>query len=79
MNPELQQLKDIHLPKAIHGWLIAPGWLFLYTVLIVSTTYLIYIGYQRRQRNKVVTYALSKLKTLENFITENPENINIAA
>lgn len=79
MNPALQQLKDIHLPQPIHNWPIAPGWLLLYTLLIVILTYLVYLYYQRKKSRSIVNFALSRLNVLENFLIANPENINIAA
>lgn len=79
MNTELQQLKDIHLPHAIPMWPIAPGWIIIFTLLIILISYLIYAWYQRNQRKNTVKFALKKLENLKGMIVDNPENINIAA
>lgn len=78
MNPELQQLKDIHLPQAIKMWPIAPGWIGLFVVFIVTIFCVVYYGYKRKQKKYTVNYALAKLKKLQNLTKENPEKINIA-
>ena len=78
MNPELQQLKDIHLPHAINMLPLAPGWITLFAILSGLSSYLCYIWYQRHKRKKTVKFALAKLKQLKELNVTNPENINIA-
>jgi Domain of unknown function (DUF4381) len=78
MNPELQQLKDIHLPHAINMWPVAPGWIMLFALVLSLFFYLSYFGYQRYKRKKTVKFALAKLKELKLLNIENPQNINIA-
>ena len=79
MDAELQQLRDIHLPHAISMWPTAPGWIIVYVILSGLTVYLLYILYQRKQRQITVKFALLKLESLRKLISDNPENINIAA
>jgi hypothetical protein len=79
MNPELQQLKDIHLPHAINMWPIAPGWIILFIIFLGLTSYLLYSGYQRNQKKKTVKFALTKLNQYKELIATNPQDINIAA
>ena len=40
---DLSQLKDIHLPEAIHDWPIAFGWWILLILIVVSITAGIYL------------------------------------
>lgn len=79
MNPALQQLKDIHLPQAVHMWPMAPGWLVLYVLLIATVLYAIYFWYQSKRKKYTVKFALAKLDKLEQLLAKNPEKINIAA
>ncbi len=78
-NPALQQLKDIHLPLAISGWPIAPGWIMLYIAAFILLGYGIYYWQQRKRRRLVIRYALQQLYQLQVLQTQNPDNINIAA
>lgn len=79
MNPALQQLNDIHLPKAIHMWPTAPGWIVLYMIAGGLISYAIYYGYQSRKRRYTIKYAARKLNQLQALSQHNPDNINIAA
>src|SRR5438477_7311097 len=76
MNPELQQLKDIHLPPAIPMWPMAPGWIFLSILILGFLSYGISIVFRRYQKKKPIRFALARLKVL---MSENSENTNIAA
>lgn len=79
MNPELQQLKDIHLPHAIRMWPIAPGWLILLAVSLFALGYAVYVWYKAKRKKYTVKFALAKLSKLEQLLLENPEKINVAA
>lgn len=79
MNTELQQLKDIHLPHPVSLWPAAPGWIMVFFMLIGCIGYLFSAWYQRHQKKKAIKFALSKLKKLKDLMSENSENINIAA
>lgn len=50
-NPTLEQLRDIHLPEAVHWWPPAPGW-WIVTTLVLAL--LIWLGryLQRRYRHQ---------------------------
>lgn len=78
-DPALQQLKDIHLPFAIHAWPIAPGWVMLYIAIAILMSYAVYLWHQRKKRRYTVNYALKQLKQLQELTQNNPDNINIAA
>lgn len=79
MDADLQQLKDIHLPHAIHSWPTAPGWMILFLVLAIIAAYLIHVSFSIHRRKKTVKFAHSKLKNLRKLCSENTENINITA
>lgn len=79
MNPALAQLKDIHLPHAITMWPVAPGWIILLAIVLGGGFYASYIFYKRIKRQRTIKFALSKLKTFPDLLTDNPQNINIAA
>lgn len=79
MNPALQNLKDIHLPKAIPMWPLAPGWILLFFVLIGILGYVIYFIYQRKRKRQTILFILQQLKALQALTQHNPDNINITA
>ena len=39
-NPALEQLRDIHLPEAVHWWPPAPGWWIVAALLLALTIWL---------------------------------------
>ena len=39
-NPALEQLRDIHLPQAVHWWPPAPGWWIVAALLLALTIWL---------------------------------------
>ena len=39
-NPALEQLRDIHLPQAVHWWPPAPGWWIVAAVVLALTIWL---------------------------------------
>jgi len=39
-NPMLEQLRDIHLPEAVHWWPPAPGWWIVAALLLALTIWL---------------------------------------
>lgn len=79
MNPALQQLKDIHLPPAIHRWPVAPGWIILYVLAIALIIYLVIYWYHRKKRRYTVNFAMQRLSQLKGLMSDNPQNINVAA
>ncbi len=79
MNKELQQLKDIHLPPAINAWPLAPGWIALYVIGLVMVGYIFYVCYQRAKQKITVKFATAKLKHLRELLSDNPNQVNVAA
>lgn len=63
MNPDLSQLRDIHLPAPVSWWPPAPGW-WLLAVLVVVIVFGMYVMYLRRQRNNWRRSALLELTRL---------------
>lgn len=63
MNPDLSQLRDIHLPAPISWWPPAPGW-WLLAVLVMAILFVLYFLYRRRQRNDWRRSALAELTRL---------------
>lgn len=50
-NPALEQLRDIHLPQAVHWWPPAPGWWIVAALVLALTIWLVrYL--QRRYRRQ---------------------------
>lgn len=78
-NPALQQLKDIHLPNAVHMWPVAPGWIVLYVLALSMLIYGIYAWQQKRKRRLAIQYARQQLNALRKLAKDNADNINIAA
>ena len=79
VNPDLQQMKDIHIPPAILMWPTAPGWIILYIILSTLLCYCIYCWYRRRKQLQTIHYAVQQLNLLRNLMNNNPENVNIVA
>jgi len=64
MNPDLSQLRDIHLPAPVSWWPPAPGWWLLAAILLG----LIIIGYwliRRHRINRWRRQALAQLAQLK--------------
>ena len=78
-NPALQQLKDIHLPRAVSMWPTAPGWIVLYILIAALLVYGLYCWYRNIKRRRTINYALQQLTHLQALMNHNPDNVNIAA
>lgn len=63
MNPDLSQLRDIHLPAPISWWPPAPGW-WLLAVLAVAIVLGLVVMVRRRQRDNWRRSALLELAQL---------------
>jgi hypothetical protein len=80
MNPNLQQLKDIHLPHAFNKlWPLAPGWIILCILVLMSFCGFLYVYYRKRRKKQIVRFILKKLYALEQLSLENTKGVNIAA
>lgn len=79
MNPELRELKDVHLPQAISHWPIAPGWLGLFILILMTLGCAFYFWQKNKQKRYTIQFALAKLESMQSLLIANPDNINIAA
>lgn len=80
MNPELQQLKDIHLPHAINMWWpLAPGWYVVIALIFATSIVIVYVWRRRARQRFTARFAQVKLRDLQRLLQHNPDNINIAA
>lgn len=76
MNPDLSQLRDIHLPAPISWWPPAPGW-WLLAVLVVAILFGLYFLYRRRLRNDWRRSALAELTRLRQQYQAQPTSAQI--
>ena len=63
MNPDLSQLRDIHLPDAVSWWPPAIGWWVL-ALLLVLTELLIRWSYRRYKAGRWRKVALAELEAI---------------
>lgn len=71
MDP-LAQLKDIHIPEAIHNYPLAYGWWILFTIIIISLIITTRLVLRSRKRTKAQRIAI---KSLTQPIESNDEII----
>ena len=76
MNPDLSQLRDIHLPVPVSWWPPAPGW-WLLAVLVPVIVLGMYIMVRRRQRNAWRRSALIELTQLRQQYQSQPSTPQI--
>lgn len=64
MNPDLSQLRDIHLPAPISWWPPAVGWwlLLLLLIVLVAVGYWFYLRHQRQQWRRDALAELQRLQ-----------------
>ncbi len=79
MNPDLDQLRDIHLPAPVSWWPPAPGWWLLLAIILLGT-FASWFVYRLHKRNAWRRSALEMLKQLrEQFQSGSAESQRIVA
>lgn len=79
MNPDLSQLRDIHLPGPVSWWPPAPGWWLLLAIVLLGT-FAPWFIYRLRKRNAWRRSALEMMKQLrEQFQSGGAESQRIVA
>ena len=63
MNPDLSQLRDIHLPESVSWWPPAIGW-WLLPVLLIAAVWFVRWLYKRAKANRWRKYALEELQAI---------------
>lgn len=77
--PALNSLRDIHLPKAVSIWPLAPGW-YIVIALIVAALMLGLLFYLRSwYRNRAKKQAIHKLKELKALYKQGKNQQQIIA
>lgn len=71
---ELNALRDIHLPKAVSWWPLAPGWYLLGLTLMAMLLALIVMVYKSRKRGRYKRQALALLADCEKAYLENRQS-----
>jgi hypothetical protein len=67
MNPDLSQLRDIHLPDPVSWWPLAPGWWGLFALLMLLSGICVWF-YKRFQSNRWREHALIECRTIKNLL-----------
>jgi cbb3-type cytochrome oxidase subunit 3 len=76
MNPDLSQLRDIHLPAAVSWWPPAPGWWLLLVVLVLVISVVWFI-YRRRKRNAWRREALAEMRRLRDQVSRQQSSQSV--
>jgi hypothetical protein len=63
MNPDLSQLRDIHMPEQVSWWPPAIGWWLLLAIMLLAI-FAFRFGHRRRKRNAWRRTALDALQQL---------------
>ena len=63
-NPALEQLRDIHLPQAVHWWPPAPGWWVVAALILALTIWLVRFLQRRYRRQYFRSESLDLLKQI---------------
>ncbi len=61
----LSTLRDIHLPKAVSWWPLAPGWYIVLTILAIILVTLSIFGYRYWQRLRRKRFLLKQIQHLQ--------------
>lgn len=72
MNPDLSQLKDIHLPADVSWWPIAPIW-WVIIILIIATPFAVKQFFKWR-RQRFITRALKQYQLIKNSYQEHQDS-----
>ncbi len=72
IDPQQLQIRDIHLPPAVHWWPPAPGWWMLLGLLVMVAAAL-WIFKRIRRRGRLKRVALSELRRIE---TRHPAELD---
>ena len=77
MNPDLSQLRDIHLPAPISWWPPAPGWWLLagMVVALMLGLYALIRRYRRNDWRRVALRELTRLREQHESQQHAPHNI----
>lgn len=78
-NSGALQLQDIHLPADAGVWPLALGWWVLLVLTILLTIWLLRKAYKIAKQKKKRRIILSELTTLQNQLTQSPNNKTIAS
>lgn len=65
MDPTQLPLRDLHLPDAIGWWPLAPGWWFVFALLVAFAVWQSWRSFQRWRFEAPKRYALRELARLE--------------
>lgn len=71
-TPSPQDLRGIHLPEAIPGWPVAPGW-WLLMAIILFLALLIFQKWRRKRRFKVKNQAIDEALTMIKGLYSSPQ------
>lgn len=76
MNPDLSQLKDIHLPAPVSWWPPAPGWwgLLLLSIILIATGVWLY---RRHQANRWRSYALNECSQIKKLLGNETDQTSV--
>ncbi len=75
----LQQLKDIHLPKAVGWWPPAPGWWILAGLVLTGLISIIWLWRRRQQRLQLHRQAVQLLQQIHDDYAASGNTTELAA
>lgn len=78
-NPGALQLQDIHIPADAGIWPLALGWWILLVLVIILMTWLLIKAFKIVKQKKKRRLILLELNTLQNQLTQSPDNKTIAS
>lgn len=78
MQPEILQLRDIHLPDPVSWWPPAPGWWLAALLLMLGLSLIMGWRYQARRPPKFKAAVLAELATLSQDLQLQPDTSRLA-